>query len=439
LNWFSRTFEGIAKRAVSFWSDKLSWGGLVSSGGMANSGVMVSPDRALGLTSYFAAINRISTDTASLPLRLCKARKGGGRDEIRDDVRAELLGVSPDGETTSMRWRQAWLGHALGAGNGYAEIEFSFGGDSLGYYLLDPNTTFPDRKLENKKLYYRTPKGTLPPNRVLHIAGLGFNGLKGYSVAAYHREAIGLGIAAERAGGAFFGNGCRLSGVLELPYKLKDKAAVDLLKAGWNNDYSGADNHGKVAVLEQGAKYSALSIKPEDAQYIQTRQFQVLEIARMFGIPPHKIGDYSQAGSAYRALEETNLDYLTTTIRPWCEQIEQELNRKLLTSDERRKGYFFEHDFAAFLRGDSKSRVAVYQGLFGMSVLSPNDICTRESLNPIGPDGDIRFVANNYTTLEKAKALPPPSPAPPADPPPSPEPPDDSVEDDPANKSTSAS
>lgn len=436
MNWFRAIWSAVSKRAVSYWSDKLSWGGLVSPGMMSNAGVIVTPDRALGLTAYFAAVNRISTDVASLPLRVYRRRKRGGADVVADHAIAELLSHSPDGETTSMRWRQAYQGHVLGWGNGYAEIEFDRGGRPIGLYLLDPSTTFPDRRPQDRRLFYRVGQTdqvalptTIPPHRVLHVAGLGFNGLKGYSVATYAREAIGLGMAAERFGGAFFGNGSRPSGVLELPYKLKDKAAVDQLKLGWNTEYAGPDNAGKVAVLEQGAKFTPTSIPPEDAQFLQTRQFQVIEIARLFGIPPHKLGDYSQAASAYRALEETNLDYLTTTIRPWCEAIEQEMARKLLSEEERRRGFYVAHDMSAFLRGNMQARADFYTKLRDLGVYTPNLICRLENLPPVGPEGDVRLVSKGLVPL--ADAGKPPAPAPAPQPPPGPgEDDDDQAEDD---------
>jgi HK97 family phage portal protein len=410
LNAFQRIINAFAYRAISWWSDKLSFGGLVSSGTMANSGVLVTPERALALTPYFAAIDRISTDVASLPLQVFRRRKSGGRDEVRDHPVAELLAYSPDGETTSMRWRQAVMGHTLGWGNGYAEIEFDRGGRPLGLYHLDPSTTAPDRRPQDRKLFYRTGAQTIPPARVLHFAGFGFDGLRGYSRAQVAREAIGLGLGAERYGSGFFGNSAIPSGVIEVPHKLKDKLAVDELRRGWEANYGGADNARKTAVLEQGAKFTPFPISNEDAQFLLTRQFQVVEVARLFGIPPHKIGDYSQTGSAYRALEESNLDYMITTIRPWCEQVEQELNRKLFTKAERAQGVYCCHDMTEFLRGDSKARGVMYEALFGLSVLTPNDVREQEGLNPIGPDGDHRFVSNQFTPLEKALAPTPPPP-----------------------------
>lgn len=172
----------------------------------------ITPASALTLAAYYAAINVLSTDLACLPLKVYKRRRSGGRDEVTDDPRSDLLAVSPDGETTSMRWRQAWIGHTLGWGNGYTEIELA-GGEVSGLKLLEP-TTRSDRRAQDKRLYYRLPDdSTLPPYKVLHLAGLGYDGLGGYSIATMAKQSIRLGLSAESFGAAFFHNEPRRRGV----------------------------------------------------------------------------------------------------------------------------------------------------------------------------------------------------------------------------------
>jgi HK97 family phage portal protein len=390
---------------------------------LSTSGGTVSPKSALTLTAYYAAINVLATDLACLPRKIYRRRKSGGRDEVTDDVRSDLLGVSPDGETTAMRWMQAWLGHTLGHGNGYTEIEFS-GGEISGLYLLDPATA-PDRRAQDKRLYYRLDDGTTrPPYKILHLAGLGYDGLCGYSVARYARSAIELGLSAQTFGNAFFANGTQASGHFELPHKM-DKEAQDQFRASVNAVHQGAANAFKFMVLTNGMKWVQTTIPPEDAQFLATRQFQVLEIARMFRLPPHKIGDYSQSHLAN--IEQANIDYMTTTLMPWCESIEQELNRKLFTRAERAKGFYVEHLMNAFLRGDMASRAAFYAQMLGLGVYTPNRIAELENENPMGPDGDERFLTVQAqpfkTVLNPPKPAPAPAPAPganPAEPPPAP-------------------
>jgi HK97 family phage portal protein len=433
MNWVRRVLLTVERRAASWWANQWSWGSAYG-GPPPPAGIKVDPASALGLTAYYAAINRIATDVAGLPLKVYQRRGDGGRVELTSHPLTSLLSVSPDDETTAMRWRQAIVGHVLGWGNGFAEIVFT-GGAPSSLHLLDPSATVPFRDPKDRQLTYRTRGGSLPPYRVLHLAGFGFDGLQGYSPARLHRDAIGLGIAAERFGGAFFGNASRPSGVLELPYKLKDAAAVEELKRTWHTQYGGAENAGRVPVLEMGAKFTATTIPPDDAQFLETRQFQVLEIARMFGIPPHQIGDYSATGGAYRALEEANLDYLRKTIVPWCEAIEQAMNWRLLTRDERDAGIYIEHNVDGFLRGDSAARGKFYETLIGLSVITPNDVARRENLQPIGPDGDRRYLSVQYQPLDAIEDAAEETPEPPDDAEPeddpTPEPADDQVEDDP--------
>jgi HK97 family phage portal protein len=389
----------IQQRAQSWWSNKPAWGSwsyLVPSGNRNRSGQVVTPDSALTLAAAFAAINVIATDTASFPLCLHRKRKDGGSDEITDDPRAQMMAVSPDGETTSLRFRQDLMGHVLGWGNGYAEIEFDDSGVPTGLYVLDPNATNPERIPQNRRLFYRTSGGrTLPPYRVLHFAGLGYDGLKGYSPITLAKESIGLGLAAEAFGCTFFGNGTWPGLVLESPQKLS-KDSVSNLREQWEELHRGGDNSHRVAVLEMGMKASRVTINPEDAQFLETRKFQVVEVARIFRLPPHKIGDYSQSHLAN--IEASNLDYASTVLTPWCRMVEQQLDFKLLTEDERRAGFYFQHDMTSLLRGDSQSRANFYAKLRDLGAINPNEIRAKENLDPI-EGGDVYLVPMNMTPL----------------------------------------
>jgi HK97 family phage portal protein len=397
-SWFDITSQIERRGAPSWWSDKLSWGGLVSTAS-TRSRVTVTPTGALGLTAVYAAINCIATDVSTLPLEVWKRRRSGGRDRVTDHKIDYLLGVSTDNETPANRFEQSLVGHALGWGNGYAEIEYESNGQVKGLYLLDPAQTRPDRRPQDKRLFYRSGNSTLPPWRMLHIAGFGYDGLQGYSPINLAREAIGLGIAAEQFGAAFFGNSAKPSGVLETPLKLSPQAIANL-RESWERMHQGGENAARTAILEQGMKWNSTMIPPEDAQFLETRKFQVLEVARLFRIPPHKIGDYSQSHLAN--IEAANLDYLQTTILPWCLSIEQELNRKLFTEAERRQGYFVCHDTSVLLRADSKTRGDMYRTLRELGAITPNEIREREGLNPIAAEdgGDLFLVQGQYVPLE---------------------------------------
>lgn len=373
-----------------------------------SSGGPITPASALTLAAYYAAINVLSTDLACLPLKVYKRRRSGGRDEVTDDPRSDLLAVSPDGETTSMRWRQALIGHTLGHGNGYTEIEFA-GGEVSGLKLLEP-TTKPDRRSQDNRLYYRLPDdSTRPPYKLLHLAGLGYDGLCGYSVAHMARQTIKLGLSAEGFGAAFFLNGTNANGHFTSPLKMSDQAKENFRRSV-NERHRGTGNAFNFMILEQGMTWTQTTIPPEDAQFLATREFQVVEIARLFRLPPHKLGDYSQSHLAN--IEQSNIDYMTTTLMPWCESVEQELNRKLFTTQERRDGYYVEHQMQAFLRGDMNSRATFYERMFGLGVMTPNDIAQRENMNPIGSDGDERFLSVQVQPFATVLAPQAPSPLP---------------------------
>ena len=414
-----RVIDTIARRAADWWSvSAASWGGTIPTGEASRTGLAITPESALTLTAYFAAINTIATDVAMLPLKVYRRRQGGGRDEVRDHPVAVLFSGSPDGETTSMRWRQAWVGHTLGHGNGFGEIAFNGAGEPTAVYLMNPRITKACRHPRNGKLYYQTNPGTLPPRKVLHLGGFGFDGLSGYSPAVLAKEAIGLGLACEAFGSRFFGNGSHLKGVLKTPNKLSE-TAVKNLRESWGGLHKGLGSKESLgmAVLEHGLEWQSITIPPEDAQFLATRQFQILEIARMFRLAPHKLGDYSQ--SHLSNIEASNIDHLSTTIAPWCEQAEQEINRKLFTEDERQAGFYVEHDMRAFLRGDMAARGEFYLRMRDLGAMSPNEIRALENLDPV-PGGDVYLVPLNMTTLEKAGESPDP-PAPP-DPTPNPAP-----------------
>ena len=387
--------SGLAYRIQSVWSGRLDWGGL-SFFRPTVSGINVTPKGALGLTAAYAAQNRIATDVSSLPIKIYRARPDGSKTEDRNHPAYRLLARTPDGVRTPMRYWQAKIGHALGWGNGYAEIERDVTGRPLNLRLLDPRTN-PKLNPETKALEYHLINGKiLPAKDVIHIAGFGFDGHKGYSPVELASEAFALALAAERFGGATFGNGALPGGVIEYPGKLS-KVARDQMREEWNEIYQGSGNASKVAVLFEGAKFTAASMSLENAQFLSTRQFQVVEIARLYSLPPHKIGDYSQSHLAN--LEQSNLDYLMTVIAPWCESIEQELNLKLFTADEIAKGYFVEHSMAALLRGDMAARATFYTKLRDLGVLTPNMIASLENLNPFGPAGDIRLVPGNMAQV----------------------------------------
>ncbi len=367
------------------------------------SGIAVTPETALTFTANFAAINVLSTDIASFPFEVCRKLSTGGHKPILTDPRYDIVCWEPNEDTTSIRYRAAQMGHVLSWGNSYSEIERLGNGMPAALHLLSPrpSETRPDRT-KSGALVYLTDGGrgpTLPAEDVIHIGGLGWDGLVGYSPVAMARQAIGLGLAAEQFGAAFFGNGSTPKGALKTPNKMSPEA-MQRLRTQWEAVHQGTVNSNRVAILEQGLEWQGISVSPEDAQFLLTRKFQVLEIARLYNLPPHKLGDYEHAHFAN--IEEANLDYLNTTLRRWLVAIEQEYNRKFFTVGERRRGLHVRHDMSVLMRANMAARTVRNQAMRNGGALSADDWRAEEGLNPIGPDkgGDLYVMQGQYVPLD---------------------------------------
>lgn len=407
------------RRSAGFGATGGAWGGPVM--GMSSflpspvmSGVAVTPELSLAFAPVFAAIGVISTDVAVLPLRAMRRSREGGRRPATAHPAFDLVYCEPNRNTSSMRFRQSQTGHALGWGNGFAEIVR----DGVGYprelHLLSPKPTdtWPERTRDGR-IFYNVDGGrrTLLGEDVLHVAGLGWDGLSGYSPIALQRQAVGLGIAQEQFGASFYGNGSTPRGALKVKKRLNPEG-IRNLRESFEAVHQGTVNANRLAILEEGTEWENISINPVDAQYLESRKFQVVEIARIYRVPPHKIGDYSQAHLAN--LEASNLDYLNTTLIQWITCWEQELDRKLLTRRERAHGLHFAHDLTALLRGDMKSRAEYYRARFDVGSLSPDEIRDREGDNPLeGGAGRATYVQLNLAKLGPGGSpVAPPRPGP---------------------------
>jgi len=369
------------------------------SGGTA--GIPVTERTALELPAMLAALTVLSTDTAVLPLNVYQRRPDGGRIHRYDHPVEERLALNPDGEgeSTAVTWRSAWMGHTLTHGNGYAEIQRTGRGAIYGLHLLDPATTTATRV--DGKLRYRIADGkNLAPANVLHLAGLGYDGISGYSYIRLLRRAIGVGIAEETYTADYFQNGSEPGGVVETPQKLAPEA-VRTLRDGWEGRHGGPGKRHRLAVLQQGAKWNSTSTDPEKSQLIESRKYQLLEVLRPWRVPPHKAGDFSQSHLAN--IEASNLDYLMTALMYWLVAIEQQCHLKLFTPAERASGLYVEHNVNALLRGDIVSRFNAYHAALADGWMNRDEIRQRENLNPIGEEtgGDKFLVQLNQTTLEK--------------------------------------
>jgi HK97 family phage portal protein len=368
-----------------------------------NAGVNVNEYTALNYSAVWAAVQRISGDVGSLPLVLYK-RVGAGKEPLRDHPLYRLLHDQPNPEMTAVVFRETLQAHLLTWGNAYAEIEWRVGGGARALWPISPNRVTPERDAGGR-LYYKVQNSNgrevfIEPENMLHIPGLGFDGTCGYSVIRIARESIGLGIATERFGGAFFGNGTTFGGILTHPGRLSDtsrKNIRDSIKAM----HGGVDRAHKFGLFEEGMTFTQLGVKPDDAQFLETRKFQVTEIARWFQIPPHMLADLERA--TFSNIEQQQIDYYTGTLRRWLVRWEQEINRKLVLQSNTQ---FVEHVIDGLLRGDIESRYAAYAVGRTWGWLSADDVRAKENQNPL-PDGSgaIYMVPTNMAPADKIHKL----------------------------------
>lgn len=350
------------------------------------SGATVNEQTALANSTVFTCVSLIAEQLASLPFAPYRKLSDGGRAEATGHPIYPLLALDANSEMASGTLFEANTAHALTWGNGYAEIEFSRGGLPIALWPLLPNRTRAERK-NGRLTYYTTPEEggpeyPLAPSQVLHIKGLGFDGITGYSVIHQAREAIGLALATEEFGARFFGNGATVGGVLEHPGKLSDPARNNV-REGWNDRHQGLSNAHRIAILEEGMSYKQIGIPPEDAQFLETRKFQKAEIASWFKVPLHMVNEMDRA--TFSNIEHQSIEFVTRTLRSWLTRWEREVNRKLVPPEERRFVYS-RFTLQAMLRGDIKSRYEAYAIAIQNGWMSPDDVRALEDMNPI-PDG----------------------------------------------------
>ena len=377
--------------------------------GSSTAGKNVTERSAMQMTAVYSCVRVLSEAVAGLPLHLYKYTQNGGKEKSIDHPLYFLLHDEPNPEMTSFVFRETLMTHLLLWGNAYAQVIRNGKGEVVALYPLMPNRMTVDRD-ENGRLYYKYYRGNdeairskeyeviLSPYDVLHIPGLGFDGLVGYSPIAMAKNAIGLAIATEEYGAKFFANGAAPSGVLEHPGTLKNP---DKVRESWNATFGGSHNANKVAVLEEGMKYSPISISPEQAQFLETRKFQINEIARIFRVPPHMVGDLEK--SSFSNIEQQSLEFVKYTLEPWLVRWEQSMVRSLLTANEKQE-YFIKFNVDGLLRGDYASRMSGYATARQNGWMSANDIRELENLDriPAEDGGDLYLINGNMTKLADA-------------------------------------
>ena len=334
--------------------------------GNTSAGKPVNEHTAMQMTAVYSCVRILSETLAGLPLHVYRYNDSGGKEKYLKHPLYKLLHDEPNPEMTSFAFRETLMSHLLLWGNAYAQIIRNARGEVIALYPLMPNKMTVDRDSKGRLfyLYSRTSDDAptlgedsqvyLSPSEVLHIPGLGFDGLIGYSPIAMAKNAVGLAIATEEYGAKFFANGAAPGGVLEHPGTIKDPQKV---KESWNAAYQGSQNAHRVAVLEEGMKYQPIGISPEQAQFLETRKFQINEIARIFRVPPHMLADLEK--SSFSNIEQQSLEFVKYTLDPWVVRWEQSMCRALLMESEK-PIVFIKFNVDGLLRGDYVSRISGY-------------------------------------------------------------------------------
>lgn len=402
---------GISPRDAPKIEDSVRDSGQTFVFGRADSGEKVDEKSAMQIATVYACVRLLAESVAVLPLHLYHYSDGEGssKEKARDHPLYRLLYRQPNPEMTSFSFWETMTTHLLLWGNAYAQIIRDGKNNVLSLYPLQPENVEVDRD-ENGRIYYiyhaytdEVPGETnkdiyFRSDEIFHVPGLGFNGLVGFSPIAMMKNSLGTTLAVEKYGSSFFKNGAQPSGVLEHPGVLKNPEKI---RENWSDVYGGAGNAHKVAVLEEGMQYKAISLPPEDSQFLSTRQFGVTEICRIFRVPPHMVQSLEHA--TFSNIEHQSIDYVVHTLTPWLVRFEQAIIKDLLLPDEQDE-YFPKFNVDGLLRGDYQSRMQGYATGISNGFLSPNDIHRLENMDLIPADkgGDDYYLNGGYVKLEDA-------------------------------------
>jgi HK97 family phage portal protein len=399
----------LARRSAKFAGIPLRDPALVAMFGQTpvESGEHVDEISALNCSAVYAAINVISQTVASLPCLPMVQKDPQGSATVATGLDAyELCTIAPNPCMTPMVFFETLQAHAMSWGNGYAQIEWR-NDRPKGLWPMLPNCVTIEEDEQWGITYKYKPKDgaeeVLAPWEVLHVPGLGFDGLRGYGVVQLAREGIGLALATERAGASLFGRGTLPGGVLTHPGELTPTAEANLRKS-WEELHRGPGNTHRVAILTEGMNWTQIGLPPEQAQFLQTRLFQIAEIARWFNIPPHLLRDLSHA--TFSNIEHQSLDFLIYTLRGWLVRWQQELRRKLFHNLNQRQ-FYFAHKVNDLLKADRQARYNAYNtGRMG-GWLTLNDILREEDMPLIvGGEGDKRLMPLNMGVLGEPPQAP---------------------------------
>ncbi|MGQ3212997.1 MAG: phage portal protein [Shinella sp.] len=359
------------------------WARLQGGGAESKTGVMVSSESALRYTTVLICVRVLAESVASLPCILYKRRADGGKDRATDHPLYKVLHDQANSWNTAFEYSEGTMVNLAMRGNGYSYVERNKRGQTIGIVPLNPDGVTITQAFDWSPKYEATmpdnSKAKLSAKEMHHIRGPLPKGYVGRSMISLAREAVGLGLAAEHFSAHLYANGVKPTGVLEHPGKIGFEATENL-RTQFANKYAGVSNGGKPLLLEEGMKWTSMSITPKDAEFISSRKFQRSEIAGIFRIPLHLVGDLER--STNNNIEHQSLEFIIHSIRPWLIRWEQAINRDLLTQEDRDNGYFCEFLMDAMLRGDTKSRYEAYASAIQNKWMNANEARIKENMNP---------------------------------------------------------
>lgn len=380
-----------------------SWFGRLL-GRPTSSGIQVDETSSMSFAAVYACVKVISESVAQIPLKVYERLPNGGKREASGHPLYELLHDWPNDEMTSFSWREAMAAHLCSYGNGYSFIDFGCDGRPRAIELLSPDRVRPKRLDSNGKLVYdvTSRKGEATryaKEQILHVPGIGYDGIVGYSPIRIAAETIGTGMAAQEHIGSFFKNGAVPIGILTHPEKMSQEAQ-DRFRENWHKLYGGSGNAHKIGILEEGMSFKTISVNPVDAQLVEAMKLSRAQIAGIFRVPAHMINDLDRA--TFSNVDQLSLEFVKFSLMPWLTRMEQVFNRRLFLPSERNK-YFCQFVTDGLLRGDSKSRNEAHRVAIMGGWKSVNEVRAEENMEPIA-NGDKHFLQSAFTTIDKIVA-----------------------------------
>jgi len=363
----------------------------VITGAVSNSGTTVNSETAMRLSAVYACVRVLAESVAQLPL-VYYERSGNRKDRATGQRLYSLLHDAPNSFQTSFEWRETKMAHLCLKGRAYSFINRSVTGEILELLPMMPDKVELTQNKDYSLSYVFTDadnnKIPLRQDQVFRLTGMSFDGVNGISPIAYQRESLGISLATDQHTARSFKNGAKMSGILKHPTTFKDKEVAKRVQESWDNRASG-ENAFLTPVLEDGMDWIPVSMSNKDAQYIESRKFNVEDIARIFRVPPHKIGHLDR--STNNNIEHQGLEFVTDSLMPWLVRWEQSITRDLLLPKQKTR-FFAEFLVDAIMRGDSESRAKFYTALWTLGALSPNEIRAKENMNPREDEGGNEYV-----------------------------------------------